>query len=732
MQGQGNSVESFAETFEFDRGSAMGNPGMDHQVYLNDSLRGPVETQTLQEYRLSSGDTNMPYANATSQDGASLNMWNSSASRSEEQTQNLDNHDETKMEHVWTVSLTGNGGGAPRNEEGRFEASNMRSTESVNINLSNHHLDNNLPFSQSSHSNDFPQNFGHNIGYVGTSNQTLVAGLCPPYNPGLSESKRVLSSGGSSNACESSSRRVGSSSEEDGGRQGDSLDGWHLPCKRKNIEGLPEQASASGSSTWFRQSESSYDHVSSHYDDDASLNISRSSEFVSDLSPAQPDSRIGTNAGIMGSDSGNAERSRRSLRIRINPTNQHGLSPPPWVPVNRTAQQFSLPIPSAESLESGPVVTSSNSENQFYVPVTLQLPRNVQPENGASSSRLGSSPSNPIIVGERSAVTSEETNIRSMLSSNSLDQPAFRVETETRQSAAVPPNWDLANGGTAIPVTVAPASLTATSSVVHQPLGSTAPPHHAHHRRRLSEIRQLLTTLGSSASGQGVNSPQRSLQPVTSQDVERPSGAGIQGYRLDYVRSAIMDSQRDGVPGIPVFVRPAAASREQRSRMISEIRHVLDLMRRGDNLQPEDVHLFDRYPYFGGGADLLDRHRDMRLDVDNMSYEELLALEERIGDVSTGLSEETVLKCLKQRKYVSITVEASAEVEPCCICQEEYIDGQEVGIPDCEHEFHTDCIKQWLMQKNICPICKTTALAATSRGEGDVLQPESEEALDDE
>ena len=46
-----------------------------------------------------------------------------------------------------------------------------------------------------------------------------------------------------------------------------------------------------------------------------------------------------------------------------------------------------------------------------------------------------------------------------------------------------------------------------------------------------------------------------------------------------------------------------------------------------------------------------------------------MALEERIGDVCTGLSEETILKQLKQRKYWSVARGAEVEVEPCCICQ---------------------------------------------------------------
>ncbi|GJN26229.1 hypothetical protein PR202_gb14145 [Eleusine coracana subsp. coracana] len=122
------------------------------------------------------------------------------------------------------------------------------------------------------------------------------------------------------------------------------------------------------------------------------------------------------------------------------------------------------------------------------------------------------------------------------------------------------------------------------------------------------------------------------------------------------------------------------------------------------------AHQSPRLSIFYGGVDIQDRHRDMRLDIDNMSYEELLALEERIGNVNTGLSEETVTKLLKQRKFSSWRLKASSDHEPCCICQEEYVDGDNLGRLDCGHDFHAGCIKQWLVLKNLCPICKNTAL----------------------
>ncbi|KAF5185573.1 E3 ubiquitin-protein ligase mbr2-like, partial [Thalictrum thalictroides] len=108
-----------------------------------------------------------------------------------------------------------------------------------------------------------------------------------------------------------------------------------------------------------------------------------------------------------------------------------------------------------------------------------------------------------------------------------------------------------------------------------------------------------------------------------------------------------------------------------------------------------------------GLLDMHDGHGDMRLDDDEMSYEELLALEEHIGNETSGLSEETIMNNLHRVRYLS---PRSAEVEPCCICQEEIVQQEEIGMLDCGHDFHTGCIKRWLMEKNVCPICKTTAL----------------------
>ncbi|XP_031740109.1 probable E3 ubiquitin-protein ligase ZFP1 isoform X1 [Cucumis sativus] len=118
----------------------------------------------------------------------------------------------------------------------------------------------------------------------------------------------------------------------------------------------------------------------------------------------------------------------------------------------------------------------------------------------------------------------------------------------------------------------------------------------------------------------------------------------------------------------------------------------------------------------GGFADT---YGDMRLDIENMSYEELLELEERIGYVGTGLSEKIITSLLKTRisvpsaRDVNLEVGATSmneETNSCTICLDVIDDGTKIGILDCKHYYHADCLKQWLLIKNVCPVCKSEAL----------------------
>ncbi|CAN7121127.1 unnamed protein product [Brassica rapa subsp. narinosa] len=97
----------------------------------------------------------------------------------------------------------------------------------------------------------------------------------------------------------------------------------------------------------------------------------------------------------------------------------------------------------------------------------------------------------------------------------------------------------------------------------------------------------------------------------------------------------------------------------------------------------------------------------------NIIAEELLALGDKMGTVSTALSEEALLRSLQKSIYQETdeTVPNSLNKDDikCSICQEEYVDGDEVGTMPCEHMYHVSCVQRWLRMKNWCPICKTSA-----------------------
>ncbi|XP_065040272.1 uncharacterized protein LOC103990002 isoform X2 [Musa acuminata AAA Group] len=92
--------------------------------------------------------------------------------------------------------------------------------------------------------------------------------------------------------------------------------------------------------------------------------------------------------------------------------------------------------------------------------------------------------------------------------------------------------------------------------------------------------------------------------------------------------------------------------------------------------------------------------------------EELLELGDRIGHVSTGLKEEEIIGSLRKVKhsfFYALKRFFSTEIDgKCSICQEEYEANDEIGELDCGHSYHVFCIKQWLLQKNVCPVSKTS------------------------
>lgn len=706
MQGQRSIIGSLPETLDFDHGSTSGNAIIDQQICLS-NMRNPAENR-LTEFMLSPSRMNNPYANSIDQERQNLSGWSLGEPSSSGQ-QNQAGHDDRKLEHGWSSSASSSAGAGPRLEERRYEPTNILSLNRVNVNPQ---------FERISNSDAIPQNINLNAGFVGHGGDNCqVMDASAIYKPIGAESERNSPASGPDNFL-----RPGNGGylvEQNDGRPGCSLDGRRQSCKRKAVEGNIGQSSVAGSSSFYQRSESNpWPGVPNRYDAGSSLSISAPSEQVNPrlglavrglACDAIPESAVAERA----------ESSHRNFRLRINSSNPES-SPPSLFSTGNTVRRSSLssshrssrPLPIDHSLDfrSSSAMDSITPQNQPVLPAPA-LPQNVQSFrwNESSSSRTGTS-SSSISLDDR-----EEPNARNM-TRHIWEHPIFAPATELRTSVRNPANRSLTSGQVSGPGNVGSTSRTGASPGIHPLSAPTWGPHTnppSRNSRRLAEYarRSLFSSSAAAADTGGQSSTHSPFHSgaSSSEDTVPSSGAGNQGLHRPHPRSASwLERQGDGVLGIPYPLR--ALSSEGRSRLVvSEIRNVLDLMRRGESLRFEDVMILDQSVLFGA-ADMYDRHRDMRLDVDNMSYEELLALEERIGNVSTGLSEETIVNNLKQQKY-SVAVGAKVEAEPCCICQEEYNDGEDLGTLDCGHDFHAECVKQWLMHKNWCPICKTTGLA---------------------
>ncbi|CAL9038839.1 unnamed protein product [Musa banksii] len=718
MQGQRSFVEPFHDSFEFDHGSNTTSSGMNQQFMWNNMLFNPVEIQSMTDRIVSSANSNRPCLNMANQDGARLSIWNTGGSSSSEHAQNQGDHEENKLDTGWTPSATITSQGGPRIEENRFEASHVLSLENVNISHGTTQIDGiqSLP-RNNSHSNNIHQNSEHAALQDGIANEISEPRQSHhPYMLRFLDPETVPSSIGSSNPSGSVSESVGFLREDDE-RPENSLDGRRSSCKRKNSDGFPGQSSASGNASSSHQSETSLLHSRS-YNPMTGLNISSTSSYPSaahftEEYPAGFANVIrgmASNCYPSANAAGNAESSRRNHRIRTNPAQAQDISLrnsvdtvgqlEAWLQNRPPSHSISL----NHSLGPTPLLTTASSQNQPRPPIVPGVPPVAYsfPWNGTSNSRIGIS-SGSFSTEDRMIAAREGNNLRNMPGTSILDVVPV---TDIRDMIQDQANWSMGSRN----ISMVPSSQAVTNSGLHPTLGSTWVSHQnppAQYPQPLSEnIHASLLSSGSFESGgQRANFPmQHSGHSFSSQEVAQQIRASLHGPQTPpHIRSTHLIRRRyDGLLGASLTMRSLTAAGEERSRMLSEIRHALESLRRGDGLRFETLIL--------AGSDMHDRHRDMRLDVDNMSYEELLALEERIGDVCTGLSEETILKHLKQQKHSLGTLGVSMEHEPCCICQEEYVEGEDLGTLACGHDFHTVCIKQWLMHKNLCPICKNTAL----------------------
>ncbi|KAL0432544.1 UNVERIFIED_CONTAM: putative E3 ubiquitin-protein ligase RHG1A, partial [Sesamum latifolium] len=652
MQGHRSSVSALPENLSFDHGSTSSDAGIDPQMPWN-NMQTSAQNR-LPEYRISSSETNIQYLHHVGHEG--LNV-----------------------------------------DECQYEPSNILSLDNVDVNANGNQTANRSSLLQISGHDVLPQDLNMRSESGDREDDDYQVERPNTYISIGSSSRPVPSSGGSSDSFGVHSGCGGYVMEESEDRPGCSLDGRRISCKRKALEVHVGQSSGAGSSNCFPHAERSQWHAVSPAQIAAS-NISTTTRTESELV---------VNNGL--------EQNNPRLRLGVGgAVSADPFSLTATAPENASSSRHSSRLVLRNrlfDLHSAPVVENGSLRAQSFLSHVPSVRRNPQSRwSGASSSRTNIS-SASAISGERDPMLYEEYTSRNIPRSIS-ENPVFVPAGEMGSSSQQPRNWNLTGGSNGIAGNVASTSRQGSSSGVNSSAPTWSHRGCPQYPRRLSEIvrRSLLSSAGTEYGGQSSSHAIRSSSSATSQEMPLPSGSGSQGHHASNSRSALLERHLDGAVGIPYSLRSLAAASEGRSSIMSEqIRHVLDLMRRGEGLRFEDVMILDHSIFFGM-ADIHDRHRDMRMDVDNMSYEELLALEERIGNVCTGLNEETIMSRLKQQKFVGKKADDQSETEPCSICREEYNDGEDIGTLECGHDFHRDCIKQWLMHKNLCPICKTTGL----------------------
>ena len=72
------------------------------------------------------------------------------------------------------------------------------------------------------------------------------------------------------------------------------------------------------------------------------------------------------------------------------------------------------------------------------------------------------------------------------------------------------------------------------------------------------------------------------------------------------------------------------------------------------------------------------------------------------NNANKNYKESRIQKILHKKKY-----KQDCLCSECSICLETFIDKETVYyLPQCNHNYHKDCITIWLLEKNTCPLCR--------------------------
>lgn len=197
------------------------------------------------------------------------------------------------------------------------------------------------------------------------------------------------------------------------------------------------------------------------------------------------------------------------------------------------------------------------------------------------------------------------------------------------------------------------------------------------------------------------------------------------------------EPQQDKIPPQPSTSGPDIANDDERRRQQEEAESV-ELARalmaeeamasyeqhfmfvRDDFMSDEDRAVWQaamREEERDEAANVLGGNRDADGEI---SYETMLELGERIGDVKTErwtMVAKKEIEKLSTFTYHDLSTThqnaicKDASESKCLVCQCEYENGDRLCRLPCEHVFHREgCIDQWLLTHDFCPYCRQSIL----------------------
>jgi len=99
------------------------------------------------------------------------------------------------------------------------------------------------------------------------------------------------------------------------------------------------------------------------------------------------------------------------------------------------------------------------------------------------------------------------------------------------------------------------------------------------------------------------------------------------------------------------------------------------------------------------------------VDVNAMSYDALLDLEQAIGRAPTGPGvDPSAIAALPRRSIAKDAGSLVGAISMCVICQESLEAEEDVRVLPCGHVYHFNCIAQWIPQSNTCCVCQSVAV----------------------